>query len=158
MHLRRSTDVLQTYSDRCGISHRFTLTMCSSIDGLWTKRRTWKLTEYTFVRFFSSCASISCISVLKKRIFAASKIPLLGRIVGKSDIRPDSEKIKAITDWPVPVNVKGICKFLGLAASLHKCSRNYADMTVHLSCLLKKMSSGHGTLTVSVTLKVSSGA
>ena len=43
---------------------------------------------------------------LKKCIFAASKIPLLGYIVGKQAIRPDPETIKAITNWPVPVDVK----------------------------------------------------
>ena len=47
-------------------------------------------------------------------------------------------KDQAITDWPVPVDVKGLRKFLGLAAYLHKYSRNYAEMTVHLSRLLKK--------------------
>uniref|UniRef100_A0AAV1T7W3 Reverse transcriptase domain-containing protein n=1 Tax=Peronospora matthiolae TaxID=2874970 RepID=A0AAV1T7W3_9STRA len=49
---------------------------------------------------------------LKKCIFAASEIPLLGCIVGKNGVRPDPEKIKAITDWPVPVDVKGLRKFL----------------------------------------------
>ena len=75
---------------------------------------------------------------LKKCIFAASKIPLLGCIVGKHGVLPDPEKIKAITNRPVPTDVKGLRKFLGLAAYLHKYSRNYADMTLHLSRLLKK--------------------
>ena len=52
-------------------------------------------------------------SNLKKCIFAASKITLLGCIVGKRGVRPDPKKIKAITDWPVPVDVKGLRKFLG---------------------------------------------
>uniref|UniRef100_A0AAV1TFX9 Reverse transcriptase domain-containing protein n=1 Tax=Peronospora matthiolae TaxID=2874970 RepID=A0AAV1TFX9_9STRA len=75
---------------------------------------------------------------LKKCIFEANEIPLLGCIVGKNGVRPDPEKIKAIGDWPVPVDVKGLRKFLGLAAYLHKHSRIYAEMTVHLSRLLKK--------------------
>uniref|UniRef100_A0AAV1V345 Reverse transcriptase domain-containing protein n=1 Tax=Peronospora matthiolae TaxID=2874970 RepID=A0AAV1V345_9STRA len=75
---------------------------------------------------------------LKKCIFAANEIPLLGCIVGKNGVRPDPEKIKAIINWPVPVDVQGIQKFLGLAAYLHKYSRNYAEMTAHLSRLLKK--------------------
>ena len=74
----------------------------------------------------------------KKCIFAASEIPLLGCIVGKNGVRPDPEMIKAITDWPIPVDVKGLKNFLGLATYLHKYSRNYAEMTVHLSRLLKK--------------------
>ena len=55
---------------------------------------------------------------LKKCIFAASEILLLGGIVGKHGVRPDPEKIKAIIDWPVPVDVKGLRTFLGLAAYL----------------------------------------
>ena len=73
---------------------------------------------------------------LKRCIFGASEIPLLGCIVGKHGVRPDTEKIKAITDWPVPTAVKRLRKLLGLAAYLHKYSRNYAKMTVHLSHLL----------------------
>uniref|UniRef100_A0AAV1TM02 Uncharacterized protein n=1 Tax=Peronospora matthiolae TaxID=2874970 RepID=A0AAV1TM02_9STRA len=71
-------------------------------------------------------------------IFAVNEIPLLGCIVGINDVRPDLEKIKAISDWPVPVDVKKLRNFLVLAAYLHKYSRNYAEMTVHLSRLLKK--------------------
>uniref|UniRef100_A0AAV1U3Q9 Reverse transcriptase n=1 Tax=Peronospora matthiolae TaxID=2874970 RepID=A0AAV1U3Q9_9STRA len=74
---------------------------------------------------------------LKKCIFAANEIPLLGCILGKNGVRPDPEKTKASSDWPVPVDVKGVRKFFGLAAYLHKYSCNYAEMTVHLSRLLK---------------------
>ena len=87
-------------------------------------------------------------------IFAASEIPLLGCIVGKHGVRHDPEKIKAMTDGPVPVEVKGLRQFLGLADYLYTYSRNYADMTVHLYHLLKTKN-GHGALIVSVPLKVS---
>ena len=75
---------------------------------------------------------------LKKCIFAASEIPLLGCIVGKHGVRPDPEKIKAITDWSVPTDIKGLRKLLGVATYLHKYSHNYAEMNVHLSRLLTK--------------------
>lgn len=75
---------------------------------------------------------------LKKCIFAASEIPVLGCFVGKNGVRPDPEKIKAVKEWPAPVDVKGLRKFLGLVAYLHKYSRKYAEFTVSLSRLLKK--------------------
>ena len=75
----------------------------------------------------------------KKCIFAASEIPLLRFIVGKIVVRPDPENITAITDYLVPVNVKGLRKFLELAAYLHKYSHNHAEMTVHFSCLLNRI-------------------
>ena len=57
---------------------------------------------------------------LKMCLVAASEIPLFGCIVGKHGVRLDPEKIKAITNWLVPIDVKGLLKFLGLAAYLHK--------------------------------------
>ena len=72
----------------------------------------------------------------KKCIFAASEIPLLGCIMGKHGERPDPEKIKAITDWPLPADVNGLRMLFSLAVYFHKYSRNYAEMTVHLSRLL----------------------
>ena len=54
----------------------------------------------------------------KKCIFAASETPLLGCIMGKYGVRPDPEKIKATTDWPVPTGIKGLRKFLGLFAQI----------------------------------------
>ena len=50
---------------------------------------------------------------LKKCIFAAREIPILGCIVGKHGVRSDPEKIRSITDWPVSVDVKGLRKSLG---------------------------------------------
>ena len=51
-------------------------------------------------------------SNLKKSIFAASEIQLLGCIVGKNGVRPNPEKIKAITDWSIPVDVMGLRKLV----------------------------------------------
>ena len=75
---------------------------------------------------------------LQKCIFAASEIPVLGCLVGKNGVRPDPEKIKAISEWPTPKNVKDLRKFLGLATYLHKYARNFAGMALPLSRLLKK--------------------
>uniref|UniRef100_A0AAV1V192 Reverse transcriptase domain-containing protein n=1 Tax=Peronospora matthiolae TaxID=2874970 RepID=A0AAV1V192_9STRA len=65
---------------------------------------------------------------LKKCIFAANEISILGCIVGKNCVYPNPEKVKAISDWHVPVDVTGLRKFLGLAAYLHKYSCNYAEI------------------------------
>ncbi len=77
-------------------------------------------------------------SNLKKCIFAASEIPVLGCFVGKDGVRPDPEKIRTINEWPVPKTVKELRQFLGLATYLHKYSNNYARIVYPLSQLLKK--------------------
>ncbi|KAF1320873.1 reverse transcriptase, partial [Globisporangium splendens] len=75
---------------------------------------------------------------LKKRIFFAPEIPVLGCFVGKHGVRVDPEKVKAIDDWPVPQNVKQLRQWLGLANYLHKYTRNYAALVQPLTQLLKK--------------------
>ena len=75
---------------------------------------------------------------LKKCIFFASEIPVLGCFVGKNGVRVDPEKVKAIDDWPAPTNVKQLRQWLGLANYLHKYTRNFAALVQPLTRLLKK--------------------
>ncbi|KAF1335621.1 Pol protein, partial [Globisporangium splendens] len=75
---------------------------------------------------------------LKKCMFFAPEIPVLGCFVGKSGVRVDPEKVKAIDDWPVPQNVNQLRQWLGLANYLHKYTRNYAALVQSLTQLLKK--------------------
>jgi len=75
---------------------------------------------------------------IRKCIFGASEIPILGCLVGKKGVRPDPEKIKAIVEWPVPRNVNDLRKFLGLANYLHKYSKNNAHIVYPLTQLLRK--------------------
>ncbi|KAG2878450.1 hypothetical protein PC114_g23112 [Phytophthora cactorum] len=75
---------------------------------------------------------------LKKCIFGASKIPILGCLVAKNGARPDPEKVRVISEWPTQSNVKELRQFLGLATYLCKYVENYADKIRPLSQLLKK--------------------
>lgn len=42
---------------------------------------------------------------LKKCTFGTDEIPVLGCLVGKNSVRPDPEKIRAVVEWPTPLNV-----------------------------------------------------
>ncbi|KAG3011197.1 hypothetical protein PC119_g13289 [Phytophthora cactorum] len=75
---------------------------------------------------------------LKKCIFGASEIPILGCLVGKNGVRPDPEKVRVISEWPTLSNVKELSQFLGLATYLCKYVENYAGKIRSLSQLLKK--------------------
>ncbi|GMF37505.1 unnamed protein product [Phytophthora fragariaefolia] len=75
---------------------------------------------------------------LKKCIFRASEIPVLGCLVGKNGVRPDPGKVRVINEWPTPSNVKELRQFLGLATYLCKYVSNYAGKIRPLSQLLKK--------------------
>uniref|UniRef100_H3H592 Reverse transcriptase domain-containing protein n=1 Tax=Phytophthora ramorum TaxID=164328 RepID=H3H592_PHYRM len=75
---------------------------------------------------------------LKKCIFGATEIPVLGCLVGKNGVRPDPGKVRVINEWPTPSNVKELRQFLGLATYLCKDVSNYAGKIRPLSQLLKK--------------------
>ncbi|KAF1316450.1 reverse transcriptase, partial [Globisporangium splendens] len=75
---------------------------------------------------------------LKKCMFFAPEIPVLGCFVGKNGVRVDPEKVKSIDDWPIPQNIKQLRQWLGLANYLHKYTRNYAALVQPLTSLLKK--------------------
>ncbi|KAG2811654.1 hypothetical protein PC113_g23639 [Phytophthora cactorum] len=75
---------------------------------------------------------------LKKCIFGASEIPIIGCLVGKNGVRLDPEKVRVINEWPTLSNVKELRQFLGLATYLCKYVDNYAGKIRPLSQLLKK--------------------
>ncbi|KAG3231089.1 hypothetical protein PI124_g23816 [Phytophthora idaei] len=79
---------------------------------------------------------------LKKCIFGASEIPILGCLVGKNGVRPDPEKVRVISEWPTLSNVKELRQFLGLATYFCKYVENYAGKIRPLSQLLKKEADG----------------
>jgi hypothetical protein len=75
---------------------------------------------------------------LKKCVFFAPEIPVLGCYVSKNGVRPDPEKVASICAWPVPRDQKQLRQWLGLANYLHKYTKNYAAMVHPLSQLLRK--------------------
>ncbi|KAE9346791.1 hypothetical protein PF008_g8114 [Phytophthora fragariae] len=74
---------------------------------------------------------------LKKCIFCAPEIPVLGSYVCTEGVRADPEKIEAICAWPVPQDQKQLRQWLGLATYLHYYSKNFAATIRPLSQLLK---------------------
>ncbi|GMF25262.1 unnamed protein product [Phytophthora fragariaefolia] len=75
---------------------------------------------------------------LKKCIFGASEIPVLGCLVGKNGVRPDPGNVGVVNEWPTPSSVKELRQFRGLATYLCKYVSNYAGKIRPLSQLLKK--------------------
>lgn len=58
--------------------------------------------------------------------------------MGNGTLRTDPEKISAVTNYPVPTNVKQVRRFLGMAGWYRRFVHNFASITTPLTNLLKK--------------------
>ncbi|UYV69914.1 hypothetical protein LAZ67_7001174 [Cordylochernes scorpioides] len=70
--------------------------------------------------------------------FGASNIKILGHQVNKDGIRPDDDKIKAVSQFPIPKNLQQLRSFLGLSSYYRRFIKNYADIARPLNLLLSK--------------------
>ncbi|KAE9190196.1 hypothetical protein PF005_g19352 [Phytophthora fragariae] len=79
-------------------------------------------------RLFALMRKHKLYANLKKCIFGASEIPVLGCLVGMIGVRPGPGKVRVINEWSTPSNVKELRQFLGLATYLCKYVSNYAGL------------------------------
>ncbi|GMF38388.1 unnamed protein product [Phytophthora lilii] len=75
---------------------------------------------------------------MKKCVFCAPEVPVLGCYGSKDGVRADLEKMSSICSWPTPKNQTELRQRLGLANYLHKYTKNYAGLIHPLSSLLRK--------------------
>lgn len=62
----------------------------------------------------------------------------LGHIVSAEVIRTDPEKIRSISDWPIPSSKKELKQFLGLASYYRRFVRGFSQLASPLYALTEK--------------------
>ena len=87
--------------------------------------------------------------------FAKTTMKFLGHIVGAEGIKPDPDKVKAITSMLPPATVPEVRQFLGMINELSKFSANISDLAEPLRALLAKNSCWVGLKTTKEHLKIS---
>lgn len=78
--------------------------------------------------------------MLSKCSFAQQQLAYLGHIIGKDGVTTDPSKIIDVVNWKVPVSVKKLRGFLGLAGYYRKFVRNFGIISKPLTQLLKGVS------------------
>ena len=75
---------------------------------------------------------------VKKCEFNVTTTDFLGFVISPDGLCMDKTKIQVIQDWPVPRKVKDIQSFLGFANFYCRFIANFSEITVPLTCLMRK--------------------
>ena len=63
----------------------------------------------------------------------------LGHIVSADGVKVDDDKIKCIVEWPTPVNLEELRRFLGIASYYRKFIKGFAHIAAPLHALTEKL-------------------
>ena len=74
--------------------------------------------------------------------YAGTEVHFLGHVVSAAGISPDTEKIRAVSDFPVPRDEKQLKEFLGLSNYYRRFVENYSQIAEPLYKLTRKTSNG----------------
>lgn len=73
-----------------------------------------------------------------KCAFSQRKLTYLGHVISHAGVATDPKNVLAVQNWPVPMNVKQVRGFLGLAGYYRRFVRNFGMISHPLIDLLKK--------------------
>src|SRR6266542_3669003 len=89
-------------------------------------------------KVFIKLREANLIIKLKKYKFGQRKIKFLGHTIGTDGLRTDSKNIEKIINCPVPTDVTGVRKFMGLCNYYKKFIKDLSKLSKPLRGLLKK--------------------
>lgn len=108
------------------------------MDDLLVVSKTFE-THLTRLRSVATCLRNANLTInVRKSKFCLREIRYLGHIVGQGCIKPDPNKVDAITDFPVPRTVRQVRSFLGMCGWYHRYIAGFADIAAPMTDLIKK--------------------
>ena len=67
-----------------------------------------------------------------------TRVSFLGHVISGEGISTDPEKVKLVSEWPVPNNLRQLRGFLGLSGYYRKFVKGYARIAAPLNAMMKK--------------------
>ncbi|GFQ72128.1 retrovirus-related Pol polyprotein from transposon 17.6 [Trichonephila clavata] len=74
---------------------------------------------------------------VQKTLEKARETKILGHLVSGNGVYPDPDKVKAVSNFPVPKNVRDIRSFLGLCSYFRRFIKSFCYLVEPLQLLLK---------------------
>lgn len=81
---------------------------------------------------------------LSKCVFKASEIEFLRYIVNRKGVVMDLQRVKTVTEWPIPRSFRDIQVFLGFANFFQRFIDGFSRVSAGLSDMLKGSQKGKG--------------
>ena len=69
----------------------------------------------------------------EKSEYTKQEVTFLGAVISREGLKMESEKTKAVREWPAPKTVKEVQAFLGFANYYQRFIKNYSQYTVPLT-------------------------
>ena len=75
-----------------------------------------------------------------KCAFFKHEVKYLGHVISTSGVAPDPSKIEKVANWPVPISMKAVQQFVGLASYYRRFIENFAQIAKPLHRLTERNS------------------
>ena len=108
------------------------------IDDLVTGSDSWEAHLEAVEALFKKLSEARLTVNLAKSEFGQAHVVYLGYVIGQGKVAPVDGKIQTIMSFPQPTGKKALRRFLGMAGYYRKFCKNFADVTMPLTDLLKK--------------------
>ena len=108
------------------------------MDDIFTIKKTKKEHQERIRRTLEKLLKIGLRIKLFKSEFEKEEVKFLRYIIGREDIKPDSEKIRILRKWFRSIRVKKVQRLMGFVNYYYKLVLELLEITYLLNQLLKK--------------------
>ena len=98
----------------------------------------WETHVHLIRELFCALRDAGLVINLAKCDFGRAEVTYLGHVVGHGKVLPKDTNIRAIVDLPTPSSKREVRKFIGMAGYYRKFIKNFSDVVLPLTDLLRK--------------------